>query len=85
MEERALRNNITMGVYGFLLEDVIRVCNKEVFTDGGELNVNEAKEVLKRFGVRVSHSTKYTPHAHYRIPRINFKVNVVKGLKMCSS
>ena len=85
MEERALRNNITMGVYGFLWEDVIRVCNKEVFTDGGELNVNEAREVLKRFGVRVSHSTKCTPHAHYPIPRINFKINVAESLKMCIS
>ena len=64
LEGRALRINTRIGVYEFLWEDNIQVCKKEIIMNRGELNVNEARELLKQFRVKVSLSTKYITHVH---------------------
>ena len=50
-------------VFTYFFEN-IQVCKKEIIMNRGELNVNEARELLKRFRVKVSLSTKYITHVH---------------------
>ena len=71
VEGRALQNKTTAAVCRFLVEDVIcrYGCVGKIVADRGELNAEEAEELLNWLGVKLSLTTTYNLEANRKVER----------------
>ena len=71
VEGRALMNKTTAAICKFLIEDVIcrYGCVGKIVADQGELDGEEAEELVDRLGVKLSLTTAYNPEANRKIER----------------
>jgi hypothetical protein len=71
VEGRALRTKTTENVCRFILEDIFSRYGSigRMRADRGELDVTEAKEFFKRYGVQLKLTTAYNPEANGKIER----------------
>ena len=70
-EGRTLPNKTTVAVCRFLTEEVINQygCVGKIIVDQGELEAQEAEELIDWLGVKLSLTTAYNPEANGKVER----------------